>query len=588
MAAAMQQQPQQLGVGQKSIIEIYTDWANHYLDKLKGRQRINDLQTELADGLVLADVIEAVTSSKVPEIARKPKTPAQMMRNLQQSLTFLLARGVTVEEVTAQDVHEGNLKAILGLFFQLSRYKQQQKQQMMQLQQLKAAAASSIGSGGRATPKIPSVPPSPAKSAIPSPKKALTSSNVNGNAGSPSSSKLRSGLKPPSSSAAGAAAANSPKKNVTNVQSLQHQKTSMLDKFKMMRPSNGQQQQQQRQQMQQQQQQQQQTGLPMSSGIMYQYREKGLGKRTSSSSGFSSARSIGSESSVSLCSDTNFPSPSALRRINEHSTFNSSPQKTSTQNNRTAAPAAVSSSQRRQHQPLATKKYSLPTPTANPRGSTQSLVQARQSPKRSPKLVRANTEIKDYGPIDGGSGQQHVYPPHTGKSSFGLMSRLPQSNMRGTATTTSTSGLPSSKGRQQQTKSPTSTPPGKTEKDTLPRAKRRDDGSPTPTASNVAVVSPMPSLKKQKHQPKTTAAAEEMSPTVLAKNGKRSPPSKQSSCEDGDEDGAAATKALKSLVPMEPLFGAAAPPGAMMEQTAIDVNIALSQGIVVFADLYAL
>ena len=71
MAAAVQQQ-------NKSIIEIYTDWTNHYLDKLKGRQRIRDLQTELSDGLVLADVIEAVTSARVPDIVRKPKTAAQV------------------------------------------------------------------------------------------------------------------------------------------------------------------------------------------------------------------------------------------------------------------------------------------------------------------------------------------------------------------------------------------------------------------------------------------------------------------------------------------------------------------------------
>ena len=44
----------------------------------------------------------------------------------------------------------------------------------------------------------------------------------------------------------------------------------------------------------------------------------GLGKRTSSSSGFGSARSDRSEgSSVSQSSDTNFPSPAALRRIQE-------------------------------------------------------------------------------------------------------------------------------------------------------------------------------------------------------------------------------------------------------------------------------
>ena len=47
-------------------------------------------------------------------------------------------------------------------------------------------------------------------------------------------------------------------------------------------------------------------------------RQVGLGKRTSSSSGFSSARSDRSESSVSAASDTNFPSPAALRRIQEN------------------------------------------------------------------------------------------------------------------------------------------------------------------------------------------------------------------------------------------------------------------------------
>ena len=47
-------------------------------------------------------------------------------------------------------------------------------------------------------------------------------------------------------------------------------------------------------------------------------RQVGLGKRTSSSSGFSSARSDRSESSASVASDTNFPSPAALRRIQEN------------------------------------------------------------------------------------------------------------------------------------------------------------------------------------------------------------------------------------------------------------------------------
>ena len=75
-------------------------------------------------------------------------------------------------------------------------------------------------------------------------------------------------------------------------------------------------------------------------------------------------RSIGSESSVSLSSDTNFPSPSALRRINEGP---SQPQVT--------ASAA--------HQP--------PPQTASnsPKQAKKTAIQSRlASPKRSPKLQR--------------------------------------------------------------------------------------------------------------------------------------------------------------------------------------------------------
>ncbi|KAK6641419.1 hypothetical protein RUM44_013130 [Polyplax serrata] len=45
----------------KNIIQVYTDWANHYLDKVKCKKHIQDLQVDVADGVVLADVIEAVS-----------------------------------------------------------------------------------------------------------------------------------------------------------------------------------------------------------------------------------------------------------------------------------------------------------------------------------------------------------------------------------------------------------------------------------------------------------------------------------------------------------------------------------------------
>uniref|UniRef100_A0A8W8JBE2 Calponin-homology (CH) domain-containing protein n=1 Tax=Magallana gigas TaxID=29159 RepID=A0A8W8JBE2_MAGGI len=42
-------------------IKIYTDWANHYLEKAKNKHTISDLQQDVSDGVLLAEVIEAVS-----------------------------------------------------------------------------------------------------------------------------------------------------------------------------------------------------------------------------------------------------------------------------------------------------------------------------------------------------------------------------------------------------------------------------------------------------------------------------------------------------------------------------------------------
>ncbi|XP_024215622.2 neuron navigator 3 [Halyomorpha halys] len=66
----------------KSIVQIYTDWGNHYLEKARSKRLISDLQADLVDGVLLADLIEAVTNQKVPDVQRKPKTASQMQQFL--------------------------------------------------------------------------------------------------------------------------------------------------------------------------------------------------------------------------------------------------------------------------------------------------------------------------------------------------------------------------------------------------------------------------------------------------------------------------------------------------------------------------
>ncbi|XP_072936202.1 protein sickie-like isoform X3 [Epargyreus clarus] len=119
----------------RSIVQIYTDWANHYLERARSRRRAGTsgggLARDCADGLLLADVLEGVTGQKVPRAHRKPRNPQQMLENVQCCLDFLHAQKVQgLEQVTAVDIRDAKLKAVLALFFALSRHKQATKQRI--------------------------------------------------------------------------------------------------------------------------------------------------------------------------------------------------------------------------------------------------------------------------------------------------------------------------------------------------------------------------------------------------------------------------------------------------------------------------
>uniref|UniRef100_A0A3B4ZTA8 Calponin-homology (CH) domain-containing protein n=1 Tax=Stegastes partitus TaxID=144197 RepID=A0A3B4ZTA8_9TELE len=100
--------------------QIYTDWANHYLAKSGHKRLIKDLQTDVTDGVLLAEIIQVVANEKIDDINGCPKSRSQMVKHLCNLL-----------HLTCQ-IRNGNLKAILGLFFSLSRYKQQQQQAQRQ------------------------------------------------------------------------------------------------------------------------------------------------------------------------------------------------------------------------------------------------------------------------------------------------------------------------------------------------------------------------------------------------------------------------------------------------------------------------
>ncbi|XP_047283765.1 neuron navigator 2 isoform X4 [Homo sapiens] len=112
--------------------QIYTDWANHYLAKSGHKRLIRDLQQDVTDGVLLAQIIQVVANEKIEDINGCPKNRSQMIENIDACLNFLAAKGINIQGLSAEEIRNGNLKAILGLFFSLSRYKQQQQQPQKQ------------------------------------------------------------------------------------------------------------------------------------------------------------------------------------------------------------------------------------------------------------------------------------------------------------------------------------------------------------------------------------------------------------------------------------------------------------------------
>ncbi|KAH9402673.1 Neuron navigator [Tyrophagus putrescentiae] len=85
-----------------------------------------------------------------------------MIENIEICIKFLAQLGVNVKEISAKDVHEGNLKSILTLFFNVSRYKQALRQSTPQCMPLNDLY------GNKSTFGFPAPPPTPPQSSAPS------------------------------------------------------------------------------------------------------------------------------------------------------------------------------------------------------------------------------------------------------------------------------------------------------------------------------------------------------------------------------------------------------------------------------------
>nr|CAB3264211.1 neuron navigator 2-like [Phallusia mammillata] len=110
-----------------AMIKIYTDWANHHLEKTGVKRVIQDLPKDISDGVLLADIVQFVCGQHVERIHPKPTTAKEKLHNIDRCLKVLEANHVVLNDVSAQGLYRAEVKCVLALFFHLSRFKQKGK-----------------------------------------------------------------------------------------------------------------------------------------------------------------------------------------------------------------------------------------------------------------------------------------------------------------------------------------------------------------------------------------------------------------------------------------------------------------------------
>lgn len=93
----------------------FTRWANEHLKKVGFT--INNLETDLSDGLKLIALIEILSQKHVGRFNKKPNFRQMKLENVAMALRFLEKERIKLVSIDAAAIVDGHLKLILGLIW---------------------------------------------------------------------------------------------------------------------------------------------------------------------------------------------------------------------------------------------------------------------------------------------------------------------------------------------------------------------------------------------------------------------------------------------------------------------------------------
>ncbi|KAI1431931.1 calponin homology domain-containing protein [Xylaria sp. CBS 124048] len=97
--------------------KTFTKWLN---TKIEPRGvKVKDLVVDLSDGILLIHLLECLSCESLGRYAARPKLRVQKFENANIALNFVKSRGITMINIGAEDIVDGNRKIILGLIWTL-------------------------------------------------------------------------------------------------------------------------------------------------------------------------------------------------------------------------------------------------------------------------------------------------------------------------------------------------------------------------------------------------------------------------------------------------------------------------------------
>eukprot|EP01125_Pyxidicula_operculata_P005277 TRINITY_DN189_c0_g1_i1.p1 TRINITY_DN189_c0_g1~~TRINITY_DN189_c0_g1_i1.p1 ORF type:complete len:897 (-),score=291.77 TRINITY_DN189_c0_g1_i1:46-2736(-) len=94
--------------------KTFARWCNTYL--IERNLAIANLETDLSDGVALHNLIEILAGEKImPKPNKLVKLKVQKVEQINRILRFVQAKGIKLVGIGGQDIHDGNVKLILGL-----------------------------------------------------------------------------------------------------------------------------------------------------------------------------------------------------------------------------------------------------------------------------------------------------------------------------------------------------------------------------------------------------------------------------------------------------------------------------------------